>query len=104
METTRAKYDQLIQDLRGELRPQREWCEGRGLFMVIGNFVVGVAGGTWLFSLLYGNRAGLALALVLGDHFPGLRPGDCFLQTRQGLLAISPLRLVGKPFLRPIGQ
>ena len=66
METTRAKYDQLIQDLRGELRPQREWCEGRGLFMVIGHFVVGVAGGTWLFSLLYGNRAGLALALVLG--------------------------------------
>ena len=46
METTRAKYDQLIQDLRGELRPQREWCEGRGLFMVIGHFVVGVAGGT----------------------------------------------------------
>ena len=34
--------------------------------MVIGHFVVGVAGGTWLFSLLYGNRAGLALALVLG--------------------------------------
>lgn len=66
MEHTRAKYDQLIQDLRGELRPQREWCEGRGLFMVIGHFVVGVAGGTWLFSLLYGNRAGLALALVLG--------------------------------------
>ena len=66
METTRAKYDQLIQDLRGELRPQREWCEGRGLYMVIGHFVVGVAGGTWLFSLLYGNRAGLALAFVLG--------------------------------------
>ncbi len=66
MEHTRAKYDQLIQDLRGELRPQREWCEGRGLFMVIGHFVVGVAGGTWLFSLLYGNRTGLALAFVLG--------------------------------------
>ena len=66
MEQTRAKYDQLIQDLRTDLRPQREWCEGRGLFMVIGHFVVGVAGGTWLFSLLYGNRAGLALAFVLG--------------------------------------
>ena len=69
METTRAKYDQLIQDLRGELRPQREWCEGRGLFMVIGHFVVGVAGGTWLFSLLYGNRTGLALASAFGDFF-----------------------------------
>ena len=66
MEHTRAKYDQLIQDLRSDLRPQREWCEGRGIFMVIGHFVVGVAGGTWLFSLLYGNSAGLALAFVLG--------------------------------------
>jgi len=66
MEDTRAKYDQLIKDLRSDLRPQREWCEGRGIFMVIGHFVVGVAGGTWLFSLLYGNRTGLALAFVLG--------------------------------------
>ena len=66
MEHTRTKYDQLIQDLRSDLRPQREWSEGRGIFMVIGHFVVGVAGGTWLFSLLYGNRTGLALAFVLG--------------------------------------
>jgi formate-dependent nitrite reductase membrane component NrfD len=65
MEHTRTKYDQLIQDLRSDLRPQREWSEGRGIFMVIGHFVVGVAGGTWLFSLLYGNRTGLALAFVL---------------------------------------
>src|SRR5512140_3888031 len=65
MESTRAKYDQLIRDMRSDLRPQREWSEGRGIFMVIGHFVVGVAGGTWLFSLLYGNRAGLALAFVL---------------------------------------
>jgi len=66
MEHTRTKYDQLIQDLRTDLRPQREWSEGRGIFMVIGHFVVGVAGGTWLFSLIYGNRTGLALAFVLG--------------------------------------
>jgi formate-dependent nitrite reductase membrane component NrfD len=65
MQATRAKYDQLIQDLRTDLRPQREWCEGRGIFMVIGHFVVGVAGGTWLFSLLYDVRMGLALAFVL---------------------------------------
>jgi len=66
MEQSRAKYDQLIQDLRSDLRPQREWSEGRGIFMVIGHFVVGVAGGTWLFSLLYANRVGLAIAFVLG--------------------------------------
>jgi formate-dependent nitrite reductase membrane component NrfD len=51
--------------LRSDLRPQREWCEGRGIFMVIGHFVVGVAGGTWLFSVYYGVRMGLALAFVL---------------------------------------
>jgi len=61
----RAKYDQLIKDMRSELRPQREWSEGRGIFMVIGHFVVGVAGGTWLFSLWYANRLGLALAFML---------------------------------------
>src|SRR3990172_10168319 len=66
MEHTRTKYDQLIQDLRTERRPQREWSQGRGIFMVIGHFVVGVAGGTWLFSLLYGSRLGLTLALFLG--------------------------------------
>ena len=59
------RYDQLIADLRSDYRPQREWCEGKGIFMVIGHFVVGVAGGTWLFSLLYGIRMGLALAFVL---------------------------------------
>ena len=65
MQATRAKYDQLIQDLRADLRPQREWCQGRGIFMVLGHFVVGVAGGTWLFSLWYDVRMGLALAFVL---------------------------------------
>lgn len=66
MEPMRVKYEQLIQDLRKELRPQREWSQGRGIFMVIGHFVVGLAGGTWLFSLLYGSRLGLTLAFVLG--------------------------------------
>lgn len=62
---SRAKYDQLIADLRRELRPQRQWGEGRGLFMVIGHFVVGMAAGTWLFAWLFGDRAGLATAFVL---------------------------------------
>ncbi len=66
MESARLKYQQLLSDLRTDLRPQREWCEGRGIFLVIGHFVVGVAGGTWLFSLLYGSRLGLTLALALG--------------------------------------
>lgn len=65
MQQTRAKYDRLIADLRSDLRPQREWCEGRGLFLVIGHFVGGVAAGAWLFSLLFGSRAGLAVAFAL---------------------------------------
>ena len=46
-----AKYERLIQDLRADFRPQREWGEGRGLFLVIGHFLVGVAAGAWLFGL-----------------------------------------------------
>lgn len=60
-----AKYEQLIQDLRLDLRPQREWGEGRGIFLVIGHFVVGVAAGTWLFALLFAQPAGLLAALLL---------------------------------------
>ncbi|MDE2166997.1 MAG: polysulfide reductase NrfD [Alphaproteobacteria bacterium] len=60
------RYEQLIQDLRSELRPQREWAENRGLFLVIGHFLVGVAGGTWLCSLLFELRGGLAVAFCLG--------------------------------------
>ena len=60
-----TKYDQLIADLKSELRPQRAWGEGRGVFLVVGHFVVGVASGTCLFSLVFGRRAGLAVALAL---------------------------------------
>ncbi len=81
MNPSRAKYDQLIVDLRSELRPQRQWGEGRGIFLVIGHFVVGVAAGTWLFSWLFGSQAGLAIAFMLaclggGAHLAFLgRPG-----------------------------
>lgn len=61
-----AKYQQLIQDLRMELRPQREWGDGKGLWLVIGHFVVGIASGAWLFSLIFDQPAGLAAAYLLG--------------------------------------
>src|SRR3990170_2680314 len=60
MSATQAKYERLLQDLRADLRPQRAWGEGRGIFMVLGHFVVGIAAGAWLFSLYYESRAGLA--------------------------------------------
>lgn len=62
---SRAKYEQLLQDLRTDLRPQREWGEGRGIFLVIGHFVVGIAAGAWLFSLLFEQPAGLVAAYLL---------------------------------------
>lgn len=60
-----SSYEKLIEDLRADFRPQRSWGAGRGIFMVIGHFVVGVAAGGWLFALLYASRAGLTLAFVL---------------------------------------
>ena len=60
------RYDQLITDLGSDYRPQREWGEGRGLLLVIGHFLVGVAGGTWLLSSIYGITAGLVVAYLLG--------------------------------------
>lgn len=61
-----TRYDRLIDDLRAERRPQREWGEGRGVLMVVGHFLVGVAGGTWLLASMYGDQAGLAVAWIFG--------------------------------------
>jgi len=60
-----AKYERLIQDLHQDFRPQREWGEGRGVFLVIGHFLVGVAAGTWLFGWLFAYLPGLIAGFVL---------------------------------------
>jgi formate-dependent nitrite reductase membrane component NrfD len=60
-----AKYERLIQDLRQDFRPQREWGEGRGLFLIVGHFLVGVAAGAWLFGLLFAYRPGLVAGFLL---------------------------------------
>ena len=60
-----GRYEQLIQDLRAEYRPQREWIERQGLFLIVGHFLSGVAAGTWFFSLLFGFPPGMAAAYVL---------------------------------------
>lgn len=60
-----GRYEQLIQDLRAEYRPQREWIERQGLFLIVGHFLSGVAAGTWFFSLLFGFIPGLAAAYAL---------------------------------------
>lgn len=60
-----ARYSQLLEDLSSEYRPQREWAEGRGFFLIVGHFVVGVAGGTWLFGLFFSNTDAMILSFVL---------------------------------------
>ncbi|HEY1364578.1 MAG TPA: NrfD/PsrC family molybdoenzyme membrane anchor subunit [Xanthobacteraceae bacterium] len=60
-----AKYERLIGDLRQDFRPQREWGEGRGIFIVVGHFLVGVAAGAWLFGLAFSYPPGLALGFLL---------------------------------------
>ncbi|MDP7101502.1 MAG: dimethyl sulfoxide reductase anchor subunit [Rhodospirillales bacterium] len=62
---TSARYDRLINDLKSEYRPQREWAEGRGAFLIYGHFLVGVAAGGWLLSRYYGSFDGLVLSYVL---------------------------------------
>ena len=70
MTTGSARYEQLIQDLKTDFRPQREWIERQGLFLIVGHFLSGVAAGTWLFSLVLNFPTGLvvsfALALISG--------------------------------------
>lgn len=62
-----AKYERLIDDLRRDFRPQREWGEGRGLLLVIGHFLVGVAAGAWLFGLLFNFLPGLIAGFLLAS-------------------------------------
>jgi formate-dependent nitrite reductase membrane component NrfD len=61
---TDTTYDQLLSDLGTTFRPQRQWVEGRGLYLIIGHFLSGVGAGTWLFSLWFGHQLGLRLAIV----------------------------------------
>ncbi len=65
MSDSRAKYQQMLIDLRSDLRPQRDWGEGRGVLLVVGHFFVGVAAGGWLMSLIFASHNGLLLSYLL---------------------------------------
>ena len=65
MTTGSARYEQLIQDLKADFRPQREWIERQGLYLIVGHFFSGVAAGAWLFSLILRLPAGLVVSFVL---------------------------------------
>ena len=59
-----ATYDRLLADLGSTFRPQRQWIEGRGLFLILGHFLSGVGAGAWIFSLWLGFTPGLLLAIA----------------------------------------
>jgi formate-dependent nitrite reductase membrane component NrfD len=66
MASGQIRYEQFLADLKSEYRPQREWSEGRGLFLVVGHFLVGVAGGAWVYGQLLHYSPCLFTAFVLG--------------------------------------
>lgn len=63
---TASRYEQLLADLSAEYRPQREWAEGRGVFLIIGHFLVGIAGGAWVYGQAFGVPACLLASYGLG--------------------------------------
>jgi formate-dependent nitrite reductase membrane component NrfD len=65
MASGQIRYEQFIADLKAEYRPQREWSEGRGTFLIVGHFLVGVAGGAWVYGQLLNYSPCLLAAFFL---------------------------------------
>ena len=61
---TMTTDDQLLADLGATFRPQRQWVEGRGLWLIVGHFLSGVGAGTWVFAVWFDYRPGLRLAIA----------------------------------------
>lgn len=64
--STASRYEQLLVDLTTDYRPQREWAEGRGVFLIVGHFLVGIAGGAWVYGQVFAVPACLFVAYALG--------------------------------------
>ncbi|MBO31831.1 MAG: hypothetical protein CMM74_02490 [Rhodospirillaceae bacterium] len=65
MSPSGGRYEILLKDFQSEYRPQREWAEGRGAFLIYGHFLVGVASGAWLFGLFYHDVISLIAGFIL---------------------------------------
>lgn len=55
----------LAADLQARFRPQREWVQGRAVFLILAHFLSGAGAGAWLFSVLGAGKAGLVVGWVL---------------------------------------
>jgi len=103
----------LPTDLQLRFRPQREWVEGRGLFLIAGHFLSGVGAGAWLLASLGGGLAGMMAgwALVAASGLAHLaflgrwtrfarmvaRPHSSWIS--RGLLGMTVLLLAGGAYL-----
>ena len=58
-------FDKLTADLNATFRPQREWIEKRGLFLVTAHFLSGTGAGAWFFSWLFEIPWGLKAGFLL---------------------------------------
>ncbi len=108
-------FDKLADDLKATFRPQREWIDKRGLFLVTAHFLSGTGAGTWLFSWLFeiswGLTAGFLLVLAGGAaHFLFLGKPKRFWRMlahprtswiSRGLISISFFLLFGFLYLLP---
>lgn len=113
MTTSTRRYVQHLADLSSDYRPQREWGEGRGILMVIGHFLVGIAGGAWVMGALYGSIAAQLVAVGLGvlgavAHLAFLgKPGRAFGMMRRvrtswiarGFVGLSLFLIGGSAYL-----
>lgn len=61
---TPTTYDQLLADLGAHFRPQRQWIEGRGLWLITGHFLSGIGAGAWVFGVWLDDRPTLLGAVV----------------------------------------
>lgn len=55
----------LAADLKARYRPQREWVEGRGLFLIVAHFLSGAGAAAWLLAVPLNGPPGLVVGWVL---------------------------------------
>lgn len=60
-------FNKLAEDVGALFRPQRQWTEGQGLYLIWAFFFSGVGAGTWLVStpLVFNSLAGMVIGFLL---------------------------------------
>jgi formate-dependent nitrite reductase membrane component NrfD len=67
----RDPLDARLRDPERPFRPQREWIQGRGLWLVVAHFLSSVGAGAWLLAVAFGAGDLLLPALVCAALLSG---------------------------------